>query len=302
MTIAVTGGTGFVGRAVLDEAAKQGLATRALTRREQPERQGVTWVRGDLATPEALEELARGAEAMIHVAGVVNAPDKAGFEAGNVEGTKAVIAAARSVGVDRFIHVSSLAATEPNLSDYGYSKRMAEEVVQTSGLDWTIVRPPAVYGPRDTEILELFQAARWRFVPMPPAGRASIIHVDDLARLLLALRRPGSETRSRIFEPDDGRANGWSHKELARAIGAAVGKSVWAPHVPRKVLMLGARLDRLFRGDGAKLTPDRASYMAHPDWTSALERRVPASIWSPKIDTERGLADTAMWYRDHDWL
>lgn len=302
MTIAVTGGTGFVGQAVLDEAAGQGLKIRALTRREQASREGVTWVRGDLAADDALAELMRGAEAAIHVAGVVNAPDLAGFHAGNVEGTKAVVAAARAAGVPRFVHVSSLAAREPGLSDYGHSKRLAEEVVQTSGLDWTIVRPPAVYGPRDTEIFELFKTARWHVVPMPPAGRASIVHVEDLARLLLLLREPDARSRSRIFEPDDGREGGWSHDQLARAIGAAVGKSVWAPSIPKPVLMRAAKLDRLFRGGRAKLTPDRASYMAHPDWTSAPERSVPTDIWRPRIETERGLAETAAWYRDSGWL
>ena len=302
MTIAVTGGTGFVGQAVLDEAARQQLATRALTRREQADRQNVTWVRGDLASPDALAELVRGADAMIHIAGVVNAPDVAGFKAGNVEGTKAVVAAARDAGVSRFVHVSSLAAREPGLSDYGHSKRLAEEVVQTSGLDWTIVRPPAVYGPRDTEILELFKAARWRFVPMPPAGRASIIHVNDLARLLLVLRDPHALSQSRIFEPDDGREGGWSHEQLAKGIGAATGKSVWAPNIPERVLRGAARVDRLLRGDKAKLTPDRARYMTHPDWTSTPGSAVPRELWHPQIDTERGLAETAAWYRESGWL
>src|SRR5690606_30993191 len=99
----------------------------------------------------------------------------------------------------------------------------------------------------DREILELFRAARWRVLPMPPAGRASILHVDDLARLLLDLV-PAAAASGRIFEPDDGQPGGWAHRELAQMIGAAVGKRVWAPHVPREVLMAAARLDRLARG------------------------------------------------------
>lgn len=302
MTIAVTGGTGFVGQAVLDRASQQGLQVKALTRREQDARAGVTWVRGDLAASDALADLARNTQVMIHIAGVVNAPDAAGFQAGNVAGSEAVVAAARDAGVKHFVHVSSLAAREPSLSDYGHSKRLAEEVVQTSGLAWTIVRPPAVYGPRDTEIFELFKAARWGIVPMPPRGRASIIHVDDLARLLLMLADDPASSAARIYEPDDGREAGWSHGELAKAIGAAMGKNVSAPNVPRPVLMAAARLDRLFRGKNAKLTPDRASYMAHPDWTSAMERRVPRDLWSAQIPTEKGFSDTARWYREAGWL
>ncbi len=301
MTVAITGGTGFVGQAVLDRASGQGRPVRALTRREQPDRKGVNWVRGDLSSIDALIELVQGAEAVIHIAGVVNAPDAAGFYAGNAAGTEAVVAAARDAGVKRFVHVSSLAAREPKLSLYGESKMLAEQFVQGSGLDSTIVRPPAVYGPRDTEILELFKAARWGFVPMPPAGRTSIIHVDDLARLLLTLAGV-PRTDAGIYEPDDGQPGGWAHGQLARAIGAAMGKRVWAPHVPRPVLMGAARLDRLFRGKSAKLTPDRASYMAHPDWTSAPALAVPEELWSAQVPTEQGLADTARWYRQHGWL
>ncbi len=302
MTLAVTGGTGFVGQAVLDAAGEQNVAVRALTRREQEGRQGVTWVRGDLATHGALRDLARGARAVIHIAGVVNAPDTAGFHAGNVAGTETVIDAARDAGVSRFIHVSSLAAREPGLSDYGHSKRLAEEIVQTSGLDWTIVRPPAVYGPRDTEMFELFKSARWGIVPMPPQGRASIIYVDDLARLLLLLAQTDGDSVARIFEPDDGRAGGWRHSELAQAIGAAVGRRVWSPNVPRALLLGAARIDRAVRRMGAKLTPDRARYMSHPDWTSATDRAVPPDLWKPEIETRQGLVETARWYERNDWF
>ena len=302
MTLALTGATGFVGQAVLDEAARRGIHVRALTRREQQPRSNVEWVMGDLAAKDALARLTQGCETVLHVAGVVNAPDEAGFIAGNVEGTQNVMEAAREAGVPRFIHVSSLAAREPGLSDYGRSKRLAEEVVQVSGIDWTIVRPPAVYGPRDTELFELFRAARFRFMPMPPPGRTSIIHVGDLARLLLDLLPSSPDVRDRIFEPDDGNSGGWTHKELARAIGKSMGKGVWAPSLPRKLLLGLARIDRAVRGDKAKLTPDRARYMSHPDWVANFERSVPNNVWEPEIKTDQGLAKTAQWYRSAGWL
>ncbi|QZH75438.1 MAG: NAD(P)H-binding protein [Erythrobacter sp.] len=301
MKLAITGATGFVGQAVLDEAARRGLPVRALARRAQEERDGVEWVAGDLSANIALRELLDGCDAVLHIAGVVSAPDSAGFTAGNVTGTQNVVEAARQAGVSRFVHVSSLAAREPGLSVYGHSKRLAEEVVQVSGLDWTVIRPPAVYGPRDTEILELFKAARWHVVPMPPPGRSSIIHVSDLARLLLDLVQVDSVSQ-RIFEPDDGRAGGWSHRELAQSIGKAMGKRVWSPNVPRSVLAGAARLDRLLRGGRAKLTPDRARYMAHPDWVSDPAKAVPGEAWQAQIGGEQGLASTAEWYRRHGWL
>lgn len=298
----MTGGTGFVGQALLEEASRRGTPVRALARREQPSREGVEWVRGDLANPEALEQLVTGAEAVLHVAGVVNTPDPLGFHVGNVTGTETLVEVARRAGVRRFLFVSSLSAREPSLSAYGRSKRHAEEVVQTSGLDWTVVRPPAIYGPRDKEILELFRAARWGAVPMPPSGRASIIHVDDLARLLLALVPASDLTRERIFEPDDGREGGWSHRELGTAIGAAVGRRVWVPHLPGSLLLAAARLDRLLRGKAAKLTPDRVGYMTHPDWVSSPAKAPPGEIWQAEVPTTEGLAETARWYRAAGWL
>ena len=239
-TIALTGATGFVGQATLDAALAAGYAVRALTRREQAPRANVQWVRGDLENTAALSELARGVEAAIHVAGVVNAPDPAGFEAGNVTGTLNLVETLVAKGIGRFVHVSSLSAREPAISAYGASKARAEKLLMASPLDWTIVRPPAIYGPRDREMLDLFRAARWGVVPTPREGRASLIHVEDLARLLVALVSGGEEVSTRVFEPDDGRYRGWSHDEMARAIGAAVGRRPLVVGRSRKA-MEGAR-------------------------------------------------------------
>ena len=300
--VAVTGGTGFVGQAVIDQACRQGLSLRALARREQASCEGVEWVRGDLADSAALARLVEGADAILHIAGVVNTPDPMGFHLGNVAGTEALIEAAKTAGVSRFVFVSSLAAREPGLSKYGESKHHAEEAVQASGLDWTIVRPPAIYGPRDREILDMFRAARWGVVPMPPKGRASMIHVDDLARLLLVLVVSWPGVARRTFEPDDGRAGGWSHTELATAIGEAVGRRIWAPAVPAALMRAGAWLDRRLRGAGAKLTPDRVGYMLHPDWVSRPDKAPPPELWRAETPTVEGLKATARWYREQRWL
>ncbi|OCC25189.1 epimerase [Croceicoccus estronivorus] len=302
MTIALTGATGFVGQTLLDEALRRGVKVRALTRREQPSRKGVTWVKGDLANRKALKALVKGVEAVVHVAGVVNAPDVTGFETGNVAGTLSIVEAAVAAGVPRFLHVSSLAAREPHLSVYGASKRRAEKIVSASGLDWTIVRPPAVYGPRDTEMLDLFRAAKWGVVPMPPPGRTSVIHVLDLARLLMALLPGGEDVTHEIFEPDDGANDGWSHHDLAHAIGWAVGRRPWVPHLSRATLNRISRIEGLLRRSKAKLTADRVGYMSHPDWVVSRHRVVPAGRWVPRVSTREGLKATADWYRREGWL
>ncbi len=292
---AITGGTGFVGSRLIDLALEGGHQVRALTRRDQPPRTGVTWVRGDLDATAALADLCAGADAVIHVAGVVNAPDREGFAHGNITGTANMLAAAKGAGVRRFVHVSSLAGREPQLSAYGWSKREADTLVKASGLDWTIVRPPAIYGPGDLEMLELFRVARFGLALLPPGGRISVIEVSDLGRLLLALA--AADAFPGTIDPDDGRAGGWSHPEFARAIGHAVGRRVLALSLPRAVLMAGAHVDRLLRGKRAKLTPDRVSYFCHPDWVADPAHRAPTNLWGPQVETDAGLVETAHWYR-----
>lgn len=301
-TVALTGATGFVGAATLERLLEAGWTVRALTRRDQPHRPGVTWVPGALDKPDSLAELCDGADAVLHIAGVVNAPDAAAFETGNVTGTANIIAAARQAGIRRFVHVSSLSAREPQLSIYGASKRRGEKLVGTSMLDWTIVRPPGVYGPGDKDVLDMFRMARKGIMLLPPRGRGSWIHVDDLARLLVALLPAHEDASARIFEADDGVEGGWTHEAFARAIGWAVGRRVISFHAPSPLLKAAAHIDRLVRGDAAKLTPDRAGYMAHPDWAITRGDAPPAALWKPHIPTRQGLKDTARWYRLHNWL
>ena len=294
--LAITGGTGFVWRRLIDLALESGHKVRALTRREQEPRTGVTWIRGALDTPDALVTLARGADVVIHVAGVVNAPDRAGFVTGNIEGTRAVLAAAEAAGVARFVHVSSLAAREPGLSIYGWSKAEAERLVTESTRAWTVVRPPGVYGPGDMDFLEIFRLARHGLAFLPPGGRMSLIEVSDLGRMLLAAADAPADHA--LYEPDDGTPGGWTHRDFAQAVGKAVtGHTILALSLPRFALFAAGRIDRALRGARARLTPDRAAYFCHPDWVSAPERHPPAALWQPRVPTAQGLAETVRWYR-----
>ncbi len=301
MTIAITGATGFVGGRLLHYLQEQQRDIRALARRPMKAREGVTWVQGDLADHAALDQLVVGCESVIHVAGVLNTPDAAGFEAGNVAGTTAILAAATAAGVQRFVHVSSLAAREPDLSLYGGSKSRAEALVRSGTLPFAIVRPPAVYGPGDRETLDLFRMASKGVVLLPPTGSLSLIHVDDLARLLAALADPASPA-GLTAEPDDGTRGGFTHLEFAALLGEAVGKKVFPLSAPQPLLRVGAALDRFFRRGSAKLTPDRVAYFCHPDWVADPALAPPAHLWQPAISTPAGLRDTARWYREQRWL
>jgi uncharacterized protein YbjT (DUF2867 family) len=299
-TLAVTGGTGFVGQHLLRLAHVEGYELRALTRGWKPPEDAVAWYEGALDRPESLLKLVRNTDAVIHVAGVING-SKAMFEAANVTGTAAMIDAARKAGVRRFIHISSLAAREPQLSHYGWSKARSERLVAASGLEWTIIRPPAIYGPGDRETLELFKMARRGFVALPPRGHFSVIHVEDLCRLILrVIDEP--DTVSETYEPDDGSEGGWQHRQFAQALGQVFGKNARTMAMPRKMLHGLSRLDSIVRRRGAKLTADRVNYFCHPDWVVTAERRPAPTLWRPEIETPDGLRETADWYQANGWL
>ena len=105
-----------------------------------------------------------------------------------------------------------------------------------------------------------------------------------------------------MLEPDDGRASGWTHREFASALGRAVGRRAVSLATPRPLLRFGAAVDRFVRRDKAKLTPDRAAYFCHPDWVVSSSSAPAGDVWRPEIATERGLAQTAEWYRAEGWL
>ncbi len=301
--IAVTGGTGFVGSRVLDLAQ---APIRSLTRRPQPPRPNVDWVTGDLSTPAALSRLCDNADAVIHIAGVVNARDRAGFDAGNVAGTATILAAAKTAGVRRFVHVSSIAACEPGLSNYGASKAAAEMLVKASGLDWIIVRPPAVYGPGDRDMLDVYRLAARGWGLAPGKGRFSLIHADDLARALLALAEGGPSGVT--VEIDDGAGDahaGYSFAEFARAVGTGVGRRTRVVMLPPAALGIGAEFATAaarLTGKLPTLSRDRARYLAHPDWVARGGNAALADVWQPRFDAASGIADTVAGYRAQGWL
>lgn len=298
MILALTGATGFVGGHTVEAAISSGHEVRALTRRAQPDRLGVTWIRGDLADEAALRDLCDGANAVIHIAGVVNAKSRAGFEEGNVAGTRRMLRAAEAAGIRRFVHVSSLSAREPSLSHYGASKARADDLVRMSELDWVTVRPPAVYGPGDLEQLDIYRLAKRGLAVAPNRGRFSVIYVTDLAQALVALAESGKGSR-RIFEIADGPI-GLSHAGYALLIGEALDKNPRILSVPPSALKLAAAADwarSRVAGKLPKLSFDRARYIAHPDWTADPGPLAALGIWSPEIPVGEGIKRTVAWYR-----
>lgn len=303
--VAVTGATGFLGRHLVQALAQDGWTPRVLVRRDpihplwrdlQPE-----VVVGDLKTPGALDRLCRGAEVVIHVAGLIKAASLEGFNAVNRDGARAAALAARSAGA-RFILVSSLAAREPQLSNYAASKRAGEEAVRDVSPDALIVRPPAIYGPGDTETLELFKiASRSPILPvLSPASRIAMIHVQDAAAKLVAFCR---EPVSGLAELSDVRREGYTWSEIMTAAGRAMNREPKLVRLPDNALLLAGILADAWSSAAnrpAVFGLGKARELLHDDWSlssAPMAEGVPSVFGL--ID---GFLHTVDWYREQGWL
>ena len=304
---AVTGATGFIGRHVVTSLRRQGWDVRVLARRHPAELLSpyhrLELVIGDLADTAALTRLVDGADAIIHLGGLVKALHRADFYAANEGGTEGLLkAAATAAPSAMLVHVSSLAAREPRLSPYGDSKHRAEMMVQALAGEriWTILRPPAVYGPGDREIRPMFQAARLGFVPYPaaPGAALSMIHVADLAEAIAAcLSRSGPPQAT--FEIDDGVPGGYRWPDILSALGEAVGRKPIGLRVPRSALSLVAQANRLASKIDRRariLQPHKVAEIYWPDWVARGNRLQDVSDWQPAFDIWRGFRDAAKWY------
>ena len=300
---AVTGATGFLGAHLVQALDAQGDAVRVLARRDpSPPGWGGTApevVAGDLSDDAALRRLAEGAAVVIHAAGAIKARDRAGFMAINRDGAVRMAQAALEAAPQaRFLLVSSLAAREPQLSDYAASKRAGETAVaeHVPPERLTIVRPPAIYGPGDRETLAVFQAAAFSPVlPVPAAqGRIALIHVADCARAVAAL----AEGPSGLYAVADGRPEGYSWREVFEAAAAACGRHPIMVDAPPWLLPGVARAAGFIArmGGGAPmLTDGKLRELLHPDW-SVSPAELPQGAPAPQFGLADGFKDTVDWY------
>jgi nucleoside-diphosphate-sugar epimerase len=261
---------------------------------------GVSWVAGDLDDDAALGDLIAGAEAVVHCAGAVRGASAAAFDRINVDATRRLAAAAaRQRPAPRFLLISSLAAREPNLSHYAASKRAGERALEQAGdaLSWTIVRPPAVYGPGDRELLPLFRSMARGYAPLPTnsGARLSLLHVDDLARAVVCWLRTDLSPRM-CFELDDGRAAGYDWPALigiARGVLRA-GQPIRQLPIPLRALRFVARVNLMAAtmfGYSPMLTPGKVRELAHRDWVCRNGDFSTLTGWQAQYGFERGLAE-----------
>jgi nucleoside-diphosphate-sugar epimerase len=322
MKALVTGATGFVGSHLAEALRRQGDDVTVLARSAQKaqalEPLGVRVVSGDLRNTAALARAAEGQDELYHVAGVVAARNEAEFLAANRDGTANVVAAAEAAGRPRLVLVSSMAAGGPSPRDhplrgeespapvtaYGRSKLAAEQVVRACSLSWTIIRPPTVYGPRDREVLKVFQLVRLGLAPVFGDGtqQLSAVHGADLAEALIAAARSGA-TAGRTYYACH--AEVVTSAELVRCVGEAMGRRPLVIPVPalvgRALLGVTETAARIARRTTI-LTADKANEFFQPAWTGDPAPLTRDSGWSAARDLRTGLAETYRWYRSAGWL
>jgi nucleoside-diphosphate-sugar epimerase len=259
---------------------------------------GVTLVPGDLDDRDALRDLLDDCDAVVHLAGAVRGNSQQSFDRTNVRGTQNLLEAlAAREAPPGLILISSLAAREPELSWYARSKFLAEQCLHDgpADLDWAIIRPPAVYGPGDKEMLPVFLWMARGIAPVPgdPAARVSVIHVDDLTRAIVAcLGLP--RLQHRTFTLDDGTPGGYDWNEMAAIAGGVWQRKVRLIRLPRRLLDVLARanlaLSRLF-AYAPMLTPAKLRELRHPNWVTNNDDITAATGWQPGVQLLKGLEE-----------
>lgn len=292
-TVALTGATGFVGRRLQAGLQASGYLVRALVR---PDSRNFRQLRpGVQAVPVALDDvsgLARAlapADAVVYCAGSVRGAHFDAFRAANVDGVRAIVNALAGRRTPLLL-ISSLAASRPDVSDYARSKYEGERVLAGVDLPWAILRPPALYGPGDREMLPILQWLRRGVAPLPGPRdqRLSLLHVDDLVQAVLAWLRASDACCGGCYAIDDGTPGGYDWPGLGAAVA---GRPVRLLTVPSPLLNAAAHTNRLLSrllGYAPMLTPGKVRELRQPDWVGDNRQFSAATGWQPRISLAQG--------------
>lgn len=324
-TVLVTGVTGFVGSHVLAAYSGHGLRLRALVRKrsdaERLSAQGIECVLGSLEDPDALRTAMRGVDAVLHLAAVTKARSMDDYQRANVAGTQVVVEALLQAEPrpKRLVYLSSLAAVGPSregrpvtaedvprpLTMYGRTKLAGEKVCEAVSelVEVAILRAPAVYGPRDRDVFEVFRLANQGVVLLPngPTRRLQMIHAADLARSLLLAAT--AERVSGVYHVAEAQSYVWD--DMARMVADAVGKRARIVKVPGAAISAAAAVSESIAGLLGKTTifnRDKAHELLAPGWLCETELARRDFGFEAHIALPDGLKQTAKWYRDNGWL
>lgn len=305
---AVTGGTGFVGAALIERLKSEGWTVAALARTpaKLPNDQSIDVVEGALDDEGALQTLAHGADVFFHLAGVTHARERDAYQKINVEGAERAAIAARNAGA-RFVHASSMSAREPDTSPYARSKRDSEQAVEkTAGENWIALRLPAIYGPRDKATLPYFKLVKAGLALEPKTAapaRASILYVDDAARALIAAA--SADLSGAVWEVGDDRREGYAWSEIGATLAEAFGREARAIRLPRFIISAYHSLLRSVEGvtgGTPSVREGQVNEFFHDDWVARDNLLSEACGWRPETPLKEGFAKTIRWYQEHDLL
>lgn len=318
MIIAVTGASGYLGRAVAAELVASGHEVRALQRR--PSRvEGVTDILGSITDPDAVARLVDGAEGIVHLAAKVSlAGDPAQFRAVNVEGTRALLDASERAGVSRFVQVSSpsVAHAGSALAGVGaepaspadargeYARTKAEAELIALGRDsdslWVVaVRPHLVWGPGDTQLVgRILDRARRGRLPLLDGGRALIdsTYVDNAATGIVAALHRADSAHGRAFVITNGEPRPVGELLAGICLASGVQPPRWS--IPAGVARAaGSLIERAWAlrpgEDEPPMTRFLAEQLSTAHWFDQRETRQ-ALDWAPTVSIDEGLRRLAV--------
>jgi nucleoside-diphosphate-sugar epimerase len=316
----VTGGTGFIGSHLIEHLASRGERVRALVRKTARfGNRPVEIVRGDLVTGAGLADALKDVDTVFHLAGVTKALSIADYQTGNVRATENLARAIAATGRPiRIVHVSSLSAMGPGtdatpltedaephpVTHYGKSKLEGERKIRAILPDAVIVRPPAVYGPRDTDVFEVLKSINQGMVIEIAGGERwfSAIYVADLVDGIVAAAREPRTAGRTYFLSRQGVVS-WS--ELVGIASRIMGRKPRIIRVPPSAayaIGYGAELwSRLTRKPGI-VSRDKVTEMQCRYWVCDTSRARAEIGFDAPTDIQTGLAITLAWYREAGWL
>ena len=323
----LTGASGFLGSHIAEQLVAQGHQVRCLVRRSSKtdllKTLGVEFAEGAVDQPATLGPAVRGVDAVIHSAGVVKARSAAEFDQINHQGTRALLdaAVAEAPGLQRFVHIGSLAAFGPSpdgvpragdddprpVTEYGRSKLAAERAVLAyrEKLPVVVLRPAAIYGPRDTEMYAFFQMVASRVVLRLGKGTetVSVVYGPDCAAAAVRALTADVPSGSAYFV-DDGRP--WHYDEMVQVLERATERKViFRASVPMPIVRSLAYFSEQYgriAGKAMMFTRDKCNDLEalHQVCDSARSR---AELgWTPSVTFAEGAPITARWYRAQGML
>ena len=294
-TVFVTGATGFIGQRLVSTLLEQGVRVRAMVRpgKKSDSRipKACEQVPVGLTDVDKLAEIVPACSAVVYCAGSVRGRNAADFSVANINGIKAMLEALeRSNSAAPLLLLSSLAASKPELSDYAYSKYAGEQLLQGTALNWTILRPPAVYGPGDREMLPILRMIRRGLLAHagPADQRLSLLHVDDLVNAVVTWLSAPHKCQHAIYAIDDGTPGGYDWKAIGEAVND---KKIKVLTIPRFALNGAARLNLLFSGllgYAPMLSPGKVRELVEAEWLCDNKAFTEATGWQPKLNLRQG--------------